>query len=97
VVAGSLDQRRHEQLFGSRTLPADIWIDQQGRVRQMKIVVPLSVAALAKLGLSGAPSGVKESVTIGLSDFGVAVTVAPPPASEVKPLPTTSGGSASSL
>jgi hypothetical protein len=88
---------RYEQLFGLSRVPTDVWIDQQGRIREMKIVVPLSVAALAKLGLSGAPSGITESVTIGLSDFGVPVTATPPPTSEVQPLPLTGPGSGTSL
>ena len=36
-------------------------------------------------------------MTLGLSDFGVTVSVVPPPASEVKPLPATGGGSGSTL
>lgn len=88
--------RDYEQLIGTSTLPAKAWIDQQGRLRQFVLDMPLSSSALDKMGLKGAPKGVQETLTMGLSNYGVAVSVVPPPASEVKPLPAT-GGSGSSL
>jgi hypothetical protein len=57
-----------------RTLPADVWIDDEGRMRKMRYVMKLKPA--------GAPSTVTTGVSMELFDFGTAVNVVKPPASQ---------------
>ena len=83
-----------EQLSGSTSATVDVWIDSAGAVRQEHLTVPLSAAALDKMmGISDAPQGIDENVTVTFSDFGIPVRATPPASS--KPLPTTNGGSSS--
>lgn len=60
--------------FGSTTLPIDVWVDDQGRVRRM------SFSAQMQLGAQGS-ARIEE--TLDLFDFGVPVAVTAPPPSEV--------------
>jgi hypothetical protein len=89
--------RDYEQLIGSSTVPGKVWIDPEGRLRQFVLDMPLSSSALDKMGLKGAPKGIEEVLTMGLSNYGVTVSAIPPPASEVKPLPATGNGAGSAL
>ena len=57
-------------------MPMDFWIDAQGRLRAEQYSID-----------SAAYSGVL-STRIELYDFGVAVHVTPPPASQTSELPT---------
>ena len=61
---------------GKVTMPMDFWIDAQGRLRAEQYSID-----------SAAYSGVL-STRIELYDFGVAVHVTPPPASQTSELPT---------
>jgi hypothetical protein len=58
-----------------RSVPADVWVDGGGRLRRMRYAMKLK------------PSGTTGTVTVRTSmevfDFGTAVTVARPPASQV--------------
>ena len=65
-------ERTREQT-GLSTLPVDAWLDDEGRLRRMKMDVELDVA--------GRPAGML--TTMELFDFGVEVDVRPPPADEV--------------
>lgn len=78
-----------KKLTGTAKFPVDVWVDSAGIVRQERFTIPLSKSGLASMGLKGAPSGIELTMTVGLSDFGVAVTVKPP--AGAKPLPTGSG------
>ena len=62
------------KLTGVSSYPADAWIDDQGRVRRLKIDMSFNV-----------PTGgaVQMSMTEELYAFGVKVNVQPPPASDV--------------
>ncbi len=60
--------------FGSTTLPMDVWVDDQGRVRRMSLSMEM------KLGTQGTA---KIEETVDLFDFGVPVKVSPPPSSEI--------------
>ena len=82
--------KNFKKLTGRTSLTTVVWIDGAGVVRQEVVTFPLAPAALAKMGVQGAPSGVKETMTIDFSKFGTPVTVSPPTTSQ--PLPT--GGSA---
>ena len=82
--------KNFEKLTGRTTLTTVVWIDGAGVVRQQVVTFPLAASALAKMGVEGAPSGVKETMTADFSKFGTPVIVSPPATSQ--PLPT--GGSA---
>jgi hypothetical protein len=58
-----------------RSVPADVWVDGEGRLRKMRYVMTLRP--------DGAPSSMTVRTTMELFDFGTAVTVAKPPASQV--------------
>ena len=85
---------------GSGTIPADVWIDSEGRVRRTTLT--LDVASLGGLGGGSGAAGALPTVTVSvdLYDFGVPVKVETPPAGEVAQLPALGGvgglGSASS-
>lgn len=60
---------------GSVRLPADVWIDEQGRMRKMVYVV--------RLASSGESSRDSMTVTMELYEFGIDVVVEAPPADQV--------------
>jgi hypothetical protein len=70
--------------LGSRTIPADVWVDGKGRLRK----VLLRVAA--------ASSNTKGSVAFEYFELGARVNVEAPPASEVVDFQELLGGSPTS-
>ncbi len=62
--------RRIIELTGQKTVPVDVWIDDEGLTRRMRYEQKL-------------PDGSSTTVTQELYDFGVEVDVEPPPASDV--------------
>jgi hypothetical protein len=70
--------------LGVDTLPAEIWVDEEGRMRKLTFSVDLSKA---KLPDGASASGVLH-MTMELYDFGVRVDVAAPPADQVGELRT---------
>lgn len=67
----------------TESFPAEAWIDGKGNVRKMKIDMSMS-----------APTGgeIKMTMTEELYDFGVNVTIQPPPASQVVDMSALLGG-----
>src|SRR3954464_9392872 len=65
--SGPQDLRKAAELalkvMADTTIPVDVWLDDQGRVRQQRL-------ELNTKALSGSPAQ-KQTVTIGYSDFGV--------------------------
>ncbi|HUO48885.1 MAG TPA: hypothetical protein VMU09_08640 [Acidimicrobiales bacterium] len=57
------------QAFGLGAIPVSVWVDNEGRARQVTMNMALF--------------GIHLDMTLGLSDFGEAVTVTPPPADQV--------------
>lgn len=72
--------------IGLSDLPIQVWIDAQGQVRQESFQETVTAA--------GATHAV--DVTIGLSNFGTPVSVVAPPASQVVPLSSLTGGTSDS-
>lgn len=72
----------YQQTFVSKAFPADVWVDADGRLRKVSFTARLTPSAI------GATSGPAPSITetIEYFDFGSAVTVVPPPASQVTDL-----------
>ena len=60
----------------SATLPVDVWVDGQARVRRIAISLPMPPG-------SGMPAGFRVSEAVDYYDFGIPVRVSAPPASEV--------------
>ena len=88
------------QLLGRDTLPVDIWVDDQQRVRRLQTVTPTqSFTATVPPGPDGGGGGTSGTVTPTpgptgsvtstqeFYDFGVAVDVQPPPADQVDETP----------
>ncbi len=67
------------KLFGTNSLPVDVWIDSAGRVGRFSFKVDVTVPNAGKTSVS---------LDMELFDFGTAVNVQAPPPNEV-----TQGGS----
>jgi hypothetical protein len=74
AVAASVKSLKEQ--YGISKLPMDVWLDGQGLPR--KLFYDISTKAQGQK--------VKTSLTMNLSDYGVKVNVAPPPASQVTDL-----------
>jgi hypothetical protein len=64
--------------LGTSTIPADIWIDGEGRMRRMRYEVDIKGAAAAQQG-----GQAKVAVGLELFEFGTEVKATPPPADQV--------------
>ncbi len=86
--------RQGLQRLGITSIPVSVWIGSDGRLRQVQVTVDLTHASLPDLGLGAGSAGSSTAPpalpvvteTIGLTDYGVPVTVTPPPASQVADL-----------
>jgi hypothetical protein len=86
AVNSAPDEQRDEvrnsiAALGSRTIPADVWVDGKGRLRKVRLRVAAS------------PSKTKGSVAFEYFDLGARVNVEAPPASEVVDFQELLGGS----
>jgi hypothetical protein len=79
-----------EQLGSSTSgmggIPANVWVDGQGRVRRMQMSFGGSAASTgAPAGIGGAASaaGISGSITIDYKSYGAVPAIVPPPASQV--------------
>ena len=68
-----------ETALGTTTFPVDLWIDGHGVARRMQFHFPLPKATTA----SAAGKSGQITETLDLYDFGIPVSVQPPPASQV--------------
>jgi hypothetical protein len=78
-----------EQQLGSHTLPAQVWLDTQGRLRKLTIDATMRGAASTSTPSNG---NIKFQFTATLSDFGVPVHVTAPPASQTTDVTNLVGG-----
>ena len=72
----------------SLTIPADVWVDNDGLARRIQL--KLDLAKLA--GPDGGTDGPVLTMSMDLYDFGVPVHVEAPPASETVPFPVGPSG-----
>jgi hypothetical protein len=82
---GAYDQARAQ--LGVDTLPAEIWVDDEGRMRKLALTVDYSKAE----NPDGSPRDLgklRMTMTMELYDFGADVDVSPPPADQVGDLKT---------
>jgi hypothetical protein len=68
-----------EKLGSAGSIPVEVWVDAQGRVRRMQ----MSLSGLAGSGGSAAAAGIGGSITIDFKSYGPVPAVVAPPASEV--------------
>jgi hypothetical protein len=66
-----------EQLSGKKSLPVEVWVDGQGRLRRESTAIALSVK-----GANNKPSTFTTRQTIDLSGYGTPVKVTVPPADQ---------------
>ncbi len=83
-VAGQSEQAQNavhvlEQQLGSHTLPAQVWLDDQGRLRRFAVNATMKGAAPPTTSANG---DISFRFTATLSDFGVPVHIAVPPADQ---------------
>jgi hypothetical protein len=80
----SADQRQAVeqaiQQLGTSTIPAEVWIDDQGRLRKMTFSLQLKSGGQ---GSTSAPKSAEFSLTLELFDYGAPVHVIAPPSSQV--------------
>jgi hypothetical protein len=69
-------------MFGS--IPADVWIDGDGRMRRERITIDFGKVFEDMPGASEADAGFTMTQTLDLYDFGAAVEVEAPPADQVQ-------------
>jgi hypothetical protein len=85
-----------EAQVNATTLPVQIWLDGQGRVRQVSEQLQVSSNAQSNGGTTvPAPSG-SVSTTVDYYDFGTPFTVQPPPSSQVDDITSQALAAASS-
>ncbi|MGC9501934.1 hypothetical protein [Streptomyces sp. WG7] len=65
------------------TLPMQVWLDDEGRLRQQQIDMTVKAPASAKPGNSAPPKQLKMSTVMQFSDFGTEVDAEAPPAGQV--------------
>lgn len=83
-AASTAIQRLEAQLHQA-ALPIQVWLDDQGRVRQLKYSVPIPAApANAGSASSSGAGGGSLDATMDFYDFGVPVDVTAPPASQIE-------------
>jgi hypothetical protein len=63
------------QLYATRFIPIDVWIDGDDHVRREKVSIAMHVPTQ--------PGTITMAFTMNLHDFGTAVNVQPPPATDV--------------
>jgi hypothetical protein len=68
-----------EKLGSAGSIPVEVWVDAQGRVRRMQ----MSLSGLAGASGPAAAAGIGGSITIDFTSYGPVPAVVAPPASEV--------------
>jgi hypothetical protein len=75
-----------EAQLNATTLPVQVWLDAQGRVRQVSKQLQVSTNAQSSGGTTVPAASGSISTTVEYYDFGTPVSVQPPPASQVDDL-----------
>lgn len=72
--------------IGTKDIPAQLWVDQQGRLRKllMTMTSQLPTKASTAAGSASPPGTLTERIVTTLSDYGVAVDVVAPPPSQTQ-------------
>jgi hypothetical protein len=78
---------RAEALFGTARIPADVWLDEDGRLRKFEMRQSITSPG----GASASAGAAEVSVSLTLPEFGVPVKVTAPPASQVADLGALTG------
>jgi len=67
------------QQLGTSTIPTEVWIDDQGRMRKMSFSLDVPTAGAS----GGSPQSANLALTLELFDYGAPVNVTPPPSSQI--------------
>ncbi|HVM16520.1 MAG TPA: hypothetical protein VM290_02965 [Gaiellaceae bacterium] len=70
--------RQQLELLSQTTVPVEVWVDEDGLLRRMTLVMTMQVPAQ-----EGEPVEMRMTQRMELYDYGVEVDVEPPPAAEV--------------
>jgi hypothetical protein len=82
--AGRAAMQKLMELYTVKTLPAEVWIDGQGRARRYRTTIDTATLKLpAELQTKANPFTGKLTMTMEYFDFGAAVDATPPPADQV--------------
>ncbi len=71
------------QQLGTSTIPAEVWIDDQGRLRKMTFSLQVNAGGQGTTGSTSATQTASFSLTLELFDYGAPVDVSPPPSSQI--------------
>jgi hypothetical protein len=77
-----------------RTLPLDVWIDAQGRLRQLKVSLDLNTLPASQGATQPTQARGTAVLTLDLWNFGVTVHAAAPPENQVSDAPSPIGAQA---
>lgn len=72
-----------EAQLNARTMPEQIWLDAQGRVRRISTQLRVSTIAQSSGSTTIPTASGSGTTTVDSCDFGTPVSVRPPPASPV--------------
>lgn len=84
--AGRKNVESIKKVLAGKTMPAEVWIDEQGLPRKMTFTMTVKAPTA-----SGTTGDAKIAGTMTLSDFGIPVKVAAPPASDVSDMKELTG------
>jgi hypothetical protein len=65
------------------SIPVDVWVDAQGRVRRMQLAIAASVPTGTGSGVAAATTNVAGTITIDFTSYGHIPPIVPPPSSQV--------------
>jgi len=73
-----------EAQLHTSTLPVQVWLDEQGRVRQVSTQIQASTNAQSSGDTTIPAVSASATTTVDFYDFGTPVTIQPPPATQVE-------------
>ena len=81
-----------QKMFGGQTVPMEIWVDSQNRLRQMTFDQKIDAGAITGAASGAGVGTIDMAMTMKLADFGVPVNVTVPPADQTGDALTELGG-----
>jgi hypothetical protein len=73
-----------EKLGAAGSIPVDVWVDAQGRVRREQLAIGAAGTTLGgTVGTAGAAAGVSGTITVDYQSYGAIPPIVAPPANQV--------------
>ncbi len=72
-----------EKAGDAGSIPVDVWVDAQGRVRRIQLAIAAGVPGSTGSSLAGAATDVAGTITIDFTSYGHIPPILPPPSSQV--------------